>query len=640
MFPVFPCKADKTPLIDDWQNRATTDPIVHQQWVDLFGGVLRWWGIPCGPKTGILALDVDVKTNGFASLSDKMIPATMWQDTQSGGRHYVFKYPQDGSHYGNRVGFLQGLDSRGLGGYIVHYGLHTEMGLADAPEWFRQSITRQEYVHDPTLSIKLAPDIARAIIEKSLEDIREAPPGESNNILNREAFKLGQLVSSESISRIEAEMVLLEAAKQRGKPIREALATIKSGLDGGSTKPMTSPFPNSQPIPVVDIPVITAPARWTPQRLTREDLLNKVHLRRPQLFRDWSTQDISITTADGGTGKTTLKLGEAISLALGDRFLGFDCVSPGKTLFITGEDTDKKLAAMLGAIINQMGLFEELPGNEEKIQTILNSIVIKKDSDLCIVAKDRQGFITPNPDALNKIMHAITDLGPFKMIVLDPISSFWGAESALNDMSRAVAKFASELVDKSGACVEIINHMGKQSSQLKDMSQFAGRGGTGLPSHARVSRVLRGLSVEEYIEMTGEDLGPDRTAMLCNVNKFSDGSPLYNKPFVIVRDGYLFQRKALTEAKILQAEKELSDTSRIFKFIKEERMTGKYPTQKAVEAYFMINEKMTKARVDRALNMLTYSGFEGENLKLVENPDALSRERVFVVTDPETGKEL
>ena len=113
------------------------------------------------------------------------------------------------------------------------------------------------------------------------------------------------------------------------------------------------------------------------------------NLRKPQLFRNWSTQDFAITTADGGTGKTTLKLYEAVCLALGDRFLGFDCVNPGRTLFITGEDTDKKLAAMLGAILEQLGLFEDAPGNAEKVQTILNSIVIKKDSDLCLVAKDR-----------------------------------------------------------------------------------------------------------------------------------------------------------------------------------------------------------------------------------------------------------
>lgn len=84
------------------------------------------------------------------------------------------------------------------------------------------------------------------------------------------------------------------------------------------------------------------------------------------MFQDWSTEDICITTADGGTGKTTMKLYEAVCLALGERFLGFDCKQTGKTLFITGEDTQQKLGAMLGAIMQQMGLFNGTPENEVK----------------------------------------------------------------------------------------------------------------------------------------------------------------------------------------------------------------------------------------------------------------------------------
>ncbi|MDV7396072.1 hypothetical protein RZS08_32065, partial [Arthrospira platensis SPKY1] len=121
--------------------------------------------------------------------------------------------------------------------------------------------------------------------------------------------------------------------------------------------------------------------------------------------------------------------------------------------------------------------------------------------------------------------------------------------------------------------------MGKVSSASKDMSQFAGRGGTGLPSHARVSRVLRNVDEEEYQKMTGKSLDVDESAMICNVNKFSDGSPLFNKPFLIVRQGFLFKRVTLSSAVETQERNKASDTERIFRFIKQERDTGKYPTQ-------------------------------------------------------------
>ena len=225
------------------------------------------------------------------------------------------------------------------------------------------------------------------------------------------------------------------------------------------------------------------------------------------------------------------------------------------------------------------------------------------------------------------------------MIVFDPISSFWGSEAALNDMSKAVAKFMGMLVEKSNACVEVINHMGKQSSTNKDMSQFAGRGGTGLPSHARVSRVLRPVFEDEFEELTGLSLDESKSAMMCNVNKFSDGSPLYNKPFLIIREGYLFSRLTLVEQKVKEERNKMSDSERIFTFIKSERTDKRYPTKDIVIARFMASaEKISKDRVSRALSILAYTGHMGDKLKVIENPDIEAGGKVFIVTDME-GKE-
>ena len=357
-------------------------------------------------------------------------------------------------------------------------------------------------------------------------------------------------------------------------------------------------------------------------------------LRKPEVFKDWSTEDIHITTADGGTGKTTLKLVEAICLALGEDFLGFKCKGEGRTLFITGEDTAPKLGAMIGAILKQMKILDD----DVKVRKVLNAIVVKKDSDLCLISKGKDGFIKVNSEATTKLLEAIEDLKP-KLIVFDPISSFWGSESALNDMAKAVSKFMGLLVERSDACVEIINHMGKQSSTNKDMSQFAGRGGTGLPSHARVSRVLRPVDDEEYEDLTGMCLENEQSAMMCNVNKFSDGSPLYNKPFIIVRDGYLFSRVTLVEQKVKEEQEKMSDTERVFTFIKNERNEKRYPTKNVIVANFMAsNERLSKDRVVRAISFIEYLGHMGEKIKLIENPDPEVRDRVFVVINNE-GKE-
>lgn len=639
MFSIFPCGADKIPLIKDWQREASTDPEVHKMWADLFRGRLANWAVPTGKNNKILVLDIDVKGDGYETIKRFTIPTTRTQRTPSGGSHFIFRYPEDGKHYGNKVKFEPGLDARGEGGYICWYG-PDDHPIVDPPLWFLEKV--QGVQNSPTNApaaptIKVAPEIAAKIVQESLDKIREAPEGESNNVLNVESFRLGQLVASESITRQYAFDALFRAAKDRKKPDYEAKATITSGLDGGNKKPIVDPFSSLPPVANVKIPDPRG-ENWTPSRTTREQIMDFSKLRKPQLFQDWSTEDIAITTADGGTGKTTLKLFEAICLALGERFLGFRNVQQGKTLFITGEDTDAKLKAMLGQILRQMGLTDSSE-YDDKVQIVLDSIYIKKDSDLCLIIKEQKtNFLLPNTGALEKVLRAVDEIKP-KMIVFDPISSFWGSEAALNDMAKAVTKFMSELAERSGACVEMINHMGKQSSSTKDMSQFSGRGGTGLPSHARVSRTIRPIFDEEYTQLTSETLGEKQSAMLCNVNKFSDGSPLYNKPFLILRDGFLFSRKHMTDAKVRESEEKLTDGERVFQFIKEAREADKFASKGVVYAFFKTcGNPIPKPRVEAALYMLEYTGHMGDLIKLIENPDVSVGGKVYTITDMD-GKE-
>lgn len=637
MFKIFPGTfthdGRKVPVKDfNWQENCTTDQNIINSWVHQYPQ-LKFYGIPTGPANGLIVLDADVKSGGLETIKKYHIPQTLSQTTLSGGKHYVFKYPNNGKVYGNRVGFDDGLDIRGLGGYIAYYGFDN-CPIAEAPEWLLEQAENVQKEIDLEKIAGVAPDIACKILQEACENIRSAPEGESNNILNVEAYKIGQLVASNSIDSNEAFNSLFKAAKDRGKPDYEATATIKSGLKGGTENPITSPFPNIQPQLMIPVLETEVNERWTPPFFTRYDLTNMSKLRKPQLFKNWSTEDITITTADGGTGKTTLKIFEAVCLALGEDFLGFECKQEGRTLFIVGEDTQEKIGAMIGVVCKQMKILDD----QEKMKKIMNNILVKKADDLCLIDKTRQGFITINNDSFQKVMEAVEDIRP-KYIIFDPIASFWGSESSLNDMAKAVSKFMSRLVERSNACVEMINHMGKDSSKTKDMTQFAGRGGSGLPSHARVSRVLRPVFDEEYEEMTGMQLQDGQAAMLCNVNKFSDGSPLYNKPFLIVRDGYLFSRVTLVEQKVKEEQNKMSDNERVFTFIKEERTKKRYPTKDIIIAHFMgANDKLSKERIVRAISYLEYTGHMGEKIKKISNPDIEAGGRVFIITDME-GKE-
>lgn len=94
--------------------------------------ITRWWrrwpdanvGIATGAVSGFWVLDIDTAggkagEDSLDYLQDELgpLPATWEQITGSGGRHMLFRYP--GIPIKNKVGWMEGLDVRGDGGYIV-----------------------------------------------------------------------------------------------------------------------------------------------------------------------------------------------------------------------------------------------------------------------------------------------------------------------------------------------------------------------------------------------------------------------------------------------------------------------------------------------------------------------------------------
>ena len=638
VFPAGLINGNKVPLIGGWREKATNDPNQIAAWQQQYGSHIAFWGVPMGIDNGMFALDIDVKKeNGYETLKKYgfTVPITQSQRTMTGGQHFFFKHDPS-REIGNKVGFLPGLDIRSSGGWIAFYGHEYDPSapLADAPEWVYSHATRRQRETE-VAQISSAVGVSKEIAERQFNDcitaIREAAPGEGNNVLNIEAFKVGQLVASGAIAREFAELELFKAAKERGRPDYEARATIKSGLDGGAKNPLTSPFTNAPPVMVTEVPPPpSAPSRWTPRRFTIDDFNNTSKLKKPQLFKDWSVEDITLVTADGGTGKTTMYLNEAICLALGIPFMGFHNVQRGNTLYITGEDTVEKLGAMMGQILRQMQILG-VPGQEHLVKLVQESVVVKKDSDLCLIFKDGKQFLHPNKDALSKVKEAIDDLKP-KQIIFDPISSFWGSEASLNDMNRAVNRFMSEISEYAQASVVMINHMGKSSSAAKDVSQFAGRGGSGLVSNARVARVMHAMTSEEFVEATGSELPQDQTAMQITINKFSDGSPLLGKPFIAIRDRFMFTRLTLSPVREKQLEKQVGDKERVFAWIKELREAGKYPTKSVITGWFLnCGDPMSAARVTRAIDACVYHGHADEFARFVDNPDLTIKDKVLVI---------
>ncbi len=141
----------KTPVHTGWQDAATRDPAVIDQWwsinpeynIGIYTGKF-------GDEGGaLLVVDVDVEEgkNGFQELlrlelEGWELPRTRSYDTPTGGRHYVYRARASVRQGANVL--ARGLDIRSRGGYIVacgsvtpdgRYTIHDDYALEYAPQW-------------------------------------------------------------------------------------------------------------------------------------------------------------------------------------------------------------------------------------------------------------------------------------------------------------------------------------------------------------------------------------------------------------------------------------------------------------------------------------------------------------------------
>lgn len=221
-WPVFPCKRNKRPLTEHGFKDASRDPAVIEAWWRRWPEALI--GVPTGKASGLVILDIDVKddrANGFDSLADlgrSILPDTPLVHTRSGGLHVYFA--TIGDEIRNSEAELGGgLDVRGEGGYVIvpspgsgyawdpHVNFDT-VPLLPAPAWL-QHRRRRERPSDNGKTGRLDPAL---ILDAACEAIRQAPNGERNSILNREAFSVGRLVSSGALRETEARHALEAAA--------------------------------------------------------------------------------------------------------------------------------------------------------------------------------------------------------------------------------------------------------------------------------------------------------------------------------------------------------------------------------------------------------------------------------------------
>ena len=281
VFPITP--GQKSPPIGKFTEIATTQ---DDQLAELFAAHPHAnIGVHAG-RSGLLIIDLDAKegreTTGLETLRDlaagRSLPSTFTVRSPSGGYHMYYRVPA-GTHLPLTVERLgPNVDTRTDNGYVVApgsrlreggtYVLERDLPVAAAPDWLIAEVQRKTAVEHvrPALTPgeiqRIEVSDPRATVTRVLDDVglkvAEAPSGRRNDILYKQALRLGRYLEHQQINEGQARSLLYKAAlradpRAGNEERRKIHTTITNGFRAGRAQPIAlaakpAPSPRSLPI--------------------------------------------------------------------------------------------------------------------------------------------------------------------------------------------------------------------------------------------------------------------------------------------------------------------------------------------------------------------------------------------------------
>jgi len=268
----------KRPLISDWQNRATTNPLQIDSWWSEHPNANI--GIAC-EVSNLIVIDLDTAKNAAppspwlelgvkngedvfneicSGANDAQLFETYTVNTPSGGKHLYFYDQNVPIKQGTQVNGWWRVDTRSKGGYIVAEGskiinaqtnklesyssdgknsvvLNFPTWLRDelVPKVIRQSIFSQGVTNSTATSgtTKFSSEFAQQVLTERCATIRITPEGSRNQTLIRHSTYIGKIIAMGSLDEAIAAKSLLEAALASGLTNFEAVKAIKAGIKYG-----------------------------------------------------------------------------------------------------------------------------------------------------------------------------------------------------------------------------------------------------------------------------------------------------------------------------------------------------------------------------------------------------------------------
>lgn len=231
---------------------ASCDLDVIAEWSERFPRCN--WRVKFGPS-GLWGLDLDVPPHhpdglgAFKAIVEDHggLPPRPLMQSGSGGMAVFFRW--SGEPIIGKTGHpAPGIDPRrGRLSQTIPPSVHVDLGLPyrwlvppwdvsppDAPAWLLALMAPP-----PDPPARPAPVLvgegrkrryATAALRHAIERVATAPSGQANDTLNRQAWSMTRFMADGTLTEAEVRDSLLAAARVRAIPVREAMATIDSGL--------------------------------------------------------------------------------------------------------------------------------------------------------------------------------------------------------------------------------------------------------------------------------------------------------------------------------------------------------------------------------------------------------------------------
>jgi hypothetical protein len=268
----------KRPLISDWQNRATTNPLqIDSWWTEHPNANI---GIAC-EVSNLIVVDLDKSKGALPprpwkelgvedgedvfkeicrNAGDSQLFDTYTVVTPSGGKHLYFYDQNISIKQGAEVNGWWRVDTRSKGGYIVAEGsclLNSVTGASgqyrsignnsivlNFPSWLRDELAPKAKTENYISSIntnssnapsysKFSVEFAEQVLLERCAIIRTTPEGNRNQSLIRHATYVGKIIGMGSLDEKRATDSLLEAAIASGLTNFESINAIKAGIKYG-----------------------------------------------------------------------------------------------------------------------------------------------------------------------------------------------------------------------------------------------------------------------------------------------------------------------------------------------------------------------------------------------------------------------